>query len=208
MLGNTPQRMYWTKELIIINQYWPHLARSLQNLFSFLILSCLHIELILYIIWSLNAQHFSNKITVNLKNPPYECYFIIKLRSHHLSFHLIFKWVTLNCELALSTPTMCRLLQNFLFGSLRARKVKQGGNKYSAHFKLFQVNFFGELKQCIFQLIGSLFLEFLKLFSSPYTWEEKWLSSPTKHISWMVGNKPHLGGQRNIMVCPSLNCCK
>lgn len=134
----------------INNQYWLHLARYLQNLF--LILSCLHIELILCIIWSLKAQFFPNKMTVNLKIPPFECNFIIKLRSHHLSFHPIFKWVRLNCELALSTPTMCRLLQNFLFGSLRVRKVKQGGNKYSTHFKLFQINFFGELNQCHFQL--------------------------------------------------------
>lgn len=74
------------------------------------------------------------------------------MRSHHLSFRIIFEWVNKLLAGFVKPYTMCILLQNFLLRSLRARKVKQGRSKYSTHFKMFQINFFGVIKQCIFQL--------------------------------------------------------
>lgn len=48
-------------------------------------------------------------------------------------------------------------------------------------------------------IVQLYFLEFLKLFFPT--------ACGNKKISSMVGNEPYLGGQRNIIVCPSLNCC-
>lgn len=129
------------------------------------------------------------------------------MRTCYLRFHFIFKWVILNSELALSNPTQCVYCCKTFCSEVG------GHNKYSTYFKIFQIKSFWNANNAFpsfNDVVQRYFLEFLKLFFPTACGNKKiavCYKTQNTHTSWMVGNEPHLGGQRNIMVCPSLNCC-
>ena len=80
-------------------------------------------------------------------------------------------------------------------------------------FHVFKVCLYGDGQHYLFIFAtvvwcdSAFVLEILNLNFVATCGNNELLSPITKHISWMVGNEPHLGGQRHSMVGPSLNRC-
>lgn len=116
---------------------------------------------------------------------------------------------------------LCQTLHNVdivakLSGQNSEGTEGEAGSEQIPHsFQMFLINFFGEFKTMSFPALLTVCGAAVFLLGIPDTFlppplhvgTKKNAVSVTKHISWMVGNEPHLGGQRNIIVCPSLNCC-
>lgn len=130
-------------------------------------------------------------------------------------------WAAQRCWQALSAHTMNILLHNSQLKGPQTTKLSGITQEFATKAK--QLTRFNNFFKYIYQFEGWRFL-FFPFFKNVFL-VVRWCHgipvtfiTPSPHartmspclllqntVRWMVGNKPHLGRQRNIMVCMSLN---